>query len=1488
MNVKNQSNFNSVSAKKPTGDIEENSLLSSISSLNNSNINQFAAARIEYQNSQTRNQQFIKNVSDQNQKPKKSFRYENINNNSRMKQDSQVDITNQSYSVVHSHTPSNGKLAQNYQSQQQQSYKKQFNNNYQAKSNIDPQAQKNNKVKVTVNASKYQMFANAIKTDYNFQKYPSIFPETNDNTQEPKMEEQKEMPVKERNSKSVQRQNGHNNKKWSINIPKFENSISKDSASEEISQYNRLASTALNKYKQDGGDNDSKSYNKNITMLNQQSSRGDSHYQQYPEFVFSPQKTEFTNDNQIPHIEINQEDSDHSLGIDDEDESRQFVQVEQFDPKNTIKVIQMHQVENDETEEEDYQNQDDQAQEHHQVEYSEELQSDSYQNEQIESYNNESQNYHDQDHDVQTSLKVDTMIMHDEQFDQPGDFTSGLDYDLVNQDYQTAEAIRNQQRKRSSPKTNPKDFESKNYESEFTSKHRNSSDDSNVLSTSQNIMFSPQNNIEIEVLSQQFYDNTECKTNRWDHDRKTRNTGNNHQKGQFSINQEILSQHTRRDSNNNAVRTPIRRDLENSDTKLDYSPIPNNNQYPEYVNLGRVEHSDPKGHRYNQSDISQISIPFDQNDQEFYKNFDKDASSKFQNYQNEFLISQNGKEIDTERQQQILNTNEKIVLDYCSPQEDNKLNVMTFSHFDDHNIKDISSNNPTNNHQIRAYTDNSNNQMYINDNNNSNMLEGGANNYISSTFHSMCSELPHSTQKMFLTIENQIKESGFYQNFLCQSDTNNTQMINLINNMRNPNHQQFQQQLNLQYLPYNQVQQIQQNLQTECSNQNTPTHANQNQLIQTFQTELQQQHQQQQQQQPEANAFVLLQYEMVLQRIGQQFQLCLQRNHELEEALKISQHMNIQNQHLQQQYELQKQLQPNDYEKQIQELRKNYEIQIRQLIQERERMKQLFDDNEFQLKKLKTDYEELKSQKSMLQQQVDQQLSTQMMYSKNEDDLRKKIDSLHRQINEQEKIIRHKDEEIFQINTERMNLICDIKNLQMHDQQMKQENQALNQKRCDLEDGMNELKQQIYGTQINMRQQESQNGILSRQVQQLEQQQLIYIQELEGLRQQSINERQYNKEKELSMSCQIQKYDLDKKSLENENRQLNQLLEQLQRNITEQTCATISSSESYREHQVKFLDKKDQQTPSTFMQIRQDYLDKQTIGRNQSKDNSQIRNSYNQLQTQSSQEDHEAWWPKGEIKNCQSSSNASILKSNAKLQAKQNSLSVNKSQDYLQGILKNNNIQGSNNNNKQNAFQTFETKGQVTTTSQNIQWATQANNKENYQLFKQRNNQSQLSNVFSWSDQDQHPQQKQNDYQEQQIDQWQSNRRNNNNPHENRNQSVVNQSNSNYSLGNQNPIAQQKSQKQMLQDGSGQHVTFPSNQKFVDQKDVIQKLEQQLQSLQFEKQRMDVEFSKIPSKSSGINTISLKKKKEALEFDIEINQKNINTVKQKLRDLNAL
>ena len=51
---------------------------------------------------------------------------------------------------------------------------------------------------------------------------------------------------------------------------------------------------------------------------------------------------------------------------------------------------------------------------------------------------------------------------------------------------------------------------------------------------------------------------------------------------------------------------------------------------------------------------------------------------------------------------------------------------------------------------------------------------------------------------------------------------------------------------------------------------------------------------------------------------------------------------------------------------------------------------------------------------------------------------------------------------------------------------------------------------------------------------------------------------------------------------------------------------------------------------------------------------------------------------------------------------------------------------------------------------------------------------------------------------------------------------------------------------------------------------------------------MEVEFSRIPTKNMGANSIANKKRKEDLEFEIELNQKNINMIKQKLREMNAL
>ena len=49
---------------------------------------------------------------------------------------------------------------------------------------------------------------------------------------------------------------------------------------------------------------------------------------------------------------------------------------------------------------------------------------------------------------------------------------------------------------------------------------------------------------------------------------------------------------------------------------------------------------------------------------------------------------------------------------------------------------------------------------------------------------------------------------------------------------------------------------------------------------------------------------------------------------------------------------------------------------------------------------------------------------------------------------------------------------------------------------------------------------------------------------------------------------------------------------------------------------------------------------------------------------------------------------------------------------------------------------------------------------------------------------------------------------------------------------------------------------------------------------------MEFEWQKIPS--SNNKSLVMKKRKEELEFDMELNTKNINLIRHKLRDLKAL
>jgi hypothetical protein len=81
------------------------------------------------------------------------------------------------------------------------------------------------------------------------------------------------------------------------------------------------------------------------------------------------------------------------------------------------------------------------------------------------------------------------------------------------------------------------------------------------------------------------------------------------------------------------------------------------------------------------------------------------------------------------------------------------------------------------------------------------------------------------------------------------------------------------------------------------------------------------------------------------------------------------------------------------------------------------------------------------------------------------------------------------------------------------------------------------------------------------------------------------------------------------------------------------------------------------------------------------------------------------------------------------------------------------------------------------------------------------------------------------------------------------------------------------------------NCAMPSDKFYADNKEQIDKLQSNLQMLLTEKIKLDKEFSKFGSRPE--KSIVQKKRKEELEFEIDLNEKNIQRVKFRLRELNA-
>eukprot|EP00826_Nyctotherus_ovalis_P063644 TRINITY_DN9335_c0_g5_i2.p1 TRINITY_DN9335_c0_g5~~TRINITY_DN9335_c0_g5_i2.p1 ORF type:complete len:603 (+),score=207.75 TRINITY_DN9335_c0_g5_i2:130-1938(+) len=76
------------------------------------------------------------------------------------------------------------------------------------------------------------------------------------------------------------------------------------------------------------------------------------------------------------------------------------------------------------------------------------------------------------------------------------------------------------------------------------------------------------------------------------------------------------------------------------------------------------------------------------------------------------------------------------------------------------------------------------------------------------------------------------------------------------------------------------------------------------------------------------------------------------------------------------------------------------------------------------------------------------------------------------------------------------------------------------------------------------------------------------------------------------------------------------------------------------------------------------------------------------------------------------------------------------------------------------------------------------------------------------------------------------------------------------------------------------------SRKHEENSEQITKLQNSLQMLLREKQKLEKEYSKFPPKSEKVT--SQKKRKEEIEFELDLNEKNIQRTKFKLREVNAL
>eukprot|EP00347_Sterkiella_histriomuscorum_P021906 403332357 len=223
--------------------------------------------------------------------------------------------------------------------------------------------------------------------------------------------------------------------------------------------------------------------------------------------------------------------------------------------------------------------------------------------------------------------------------------------------------------------------------------------------------------------------------------------------------------------------------------------------------------------------------------------------------------------------------------------------------------------------------------------------------------------------------------------------------------------------------------------------------------------------------------FVIIQYENILQQLNVEFQKLLLKTKDSEEQLlQKDSFIKTQSRILQDKEEQSFQLEQfnKQLSSQVQELLQEVDF-MSMKINQQSQQQQFMNEEQLHISSTFREDTQHRIEKEYLESKI-QQLQNKLIFTEQtERDLRDQIDVISQKLRSKEQELRMKDEEIFQMSRDNTTHQRDVQNMKDIEYQLKSEIQQINNQRLQIENEVQDLRHQITSLQIQQRQKDAEN-----------------------------------------------------------------------------------------------------------------------------------------------------------------------------------------------------------------------------------------------------------------------------------------------------------------------------------------------------------------------------------------------------------------------------